>query len=242
MVVKSGGNIWLVLTALIVFPVMLYLMRQVPADVDGHAERASMNRFVISPAQSRENRQAVSLTGGSVRVMLEKNAGSFTKALTSYSDPVGRATLLSNPAIREQSALPGREKIYRRDEASSLQVKTDARASTDTSVASLSGDTAKVHYYTVSGGVINAQERASAVVEPLATPGMINRTGRQASSGSATGIGSNSVTRVDNSMFSPLYTAKIQPLQNSKPSCPPVYMGINAYARNMRTVMGCDGP
>lgn len=233
MVVKLGANIWLVLTAVVVFPTMLYLTRQAP--VDGYAEPAGISQSGKLPAPIQENKQAVA-------PFVAERAGRATpsekhvKASMSYSVPADSLDMSSNIA-RDKSVppLPRRAETYQDDTEPGLQPEIDTRESANLSIESPAVNTATINYYTV-GNADPAQKTTTPMVESSAAD-MTAKTKKQSGSSSVTS--QSRVASVDNSILSPLYTAKIQAPQNIKPKCPPVYMSVNAYARNMRIAMGC---
>ncbi len=229
MFVKSSGNIVLVLTAVVIFPSMLYLTRQAPVDVGGRAEQVGIkNRSGIRQIPGRKNRQAIPSRRGSARVM--------------SSDFAGRSDVSANSETINKSALPRQENVYLRDKEASQEAEIYTQSSTASAVESLPGNTATVNYYTVSNSAVVAQERMPAAVVSSAATGAIQNTDRQAGSSRVTGIGPNNAASIGNSIRPPLYTAEIQQPRNSKLKCPPVYISVNAYARNMRAAMGCDSP
>ncbi|HEB86439.1 MAG TPA: hypothetical protein ENI68_05410 [Gammaproteobacteria bacterium] len=241
MFVKVDWSGWLVLTAVVVFPAMLYLTRQGPADTTGNTEHARVKRSGVLQAQSRENKQAVlpAPAKDSARVTPSENTDALARVSDSASDPASRSHV-SSDAATDEPVTPRREETDRSDDEITSPTEIYSTESDNPPVESPSGNMATVNYYNVSGGnthVNLAQETAPAAVG-LAATGTTGSTEKQ--SGSSRVSSPNSVTRANNSILSPLYTAQIDPPQKVKPKCPPVYMGINAYARNMRVAMGCN--
>ncbi|HEB54953.1 MAG TPA: hypothetical protein ENI98_01355 [Gammaproteobacteria bacterium] len=225
MFVKLGGNIWLVLTAVVVFPAMLYLTRTVPDDTIENPEHASVNRSETLQASSWKNKSPVS----SSDIRHAGNMADTREVSDSYSDSDERSDM-----VTDQPDRPRREQSYRReDQARSIPERLIGK-SDNSPVESRSGKMAAVNYYTVGGSANVVRETATTALE--SPPASVTAgTEKKSASSSAT-----SQSSVDNSILSPLYTAEIQKPQKIKPKCPPVYMGINAYARNMRIAMGCN--
>ncbi len=238
MFVKSDWGGWLVLTAVVVFPAMLYLTRMAPRDVAGSTMHASVNRSETVPAQSRKNKQAALPAEGSAHAMSSENTAALAQASDSDPSPIGRADISSNIATisTDESVTPRREITDRAGDEVTSQPESYSNESDNSSVERPSENIAAVNYYNVSSGNTNinvSQETATTAVESPTT-GTTGSPGKQSGSGRVSSPGS-----VNNSILSPLYTAQIDPPPKIKPKCPPVYMGINAYARNMRIAMGC---
>ncbi len=231
MFVKLGVNVWLVVTAVVVFPAMLYLTRTVPDDNVDHTEHVSVNRSETLFAPAQESKQAVLSTGSSVAVTSSENTASPVEASNSDFDD------RSDMAIDEPDHLR-REQTYRSGDKRTLASETYIRKSDTLPVKSRSGNTAAVNYYTVGGG--NARQTAATVTESPAVTDVREENGVKNKPTPSRVSSQARLTGTDNSMLSPLYTAEIQKPQNIKPKCPPVYMSVNAYARNMRIAMGCD--
>ncbi|VAX13467.1 hypothetical protein MNBD_GAMMA24-714 [hydrothermal vent metagenome] len=240
MFVKLGGNIWLVLTAVLVFPAMLYLTRQGPADLDGHAEQVGINRSEILPIPKQEHKQRVPAIGSTARDMSSESTGSPGNAANSYPDPAANSGISSDPAIDKPAApAPRRAETYRSDNEPSLSSEIYTQEPTNPAVESRTVNTDTVNYYSVGSTAVAQKMASPAAVESPAATGTSGSHQKQTGSNNVT-TRSNTIASVDNSILSPLYTAKIQQPQKSKPKCPPVYMAVNAYARNMRIAMGCN--
>ncbi len=237
MFVKLGGNIWLVLTAVVVFPAMLYLTRQAPVDVAIHPEQASISQSEKLLAPIQENKQiAPSVAEGSARATPSEK---LAKASTFYSDPADSLNISSNTTVDKSVSAPSRrEETYQDDNQPSLSPEIYTRESAKPSIQSPAVNTARVNYYSV-GNANMAQETATTAVESAAAG--VSATTKKQSGSSRAATSQSRVASVDNSILSPLYTAEMQPPPPKiKPKCPPVYMSINAYARNMRIAMGCN--
>lgn len=238
MFVKSDWGGWLVLTAVVVFPAMLYLTRMAPRDSVGSTTHTDVNRSETVPAQSRENKQAALPAEGSAHAMPSENTAALSQASDSDSAPTGRADISSNIATisTDESVTPRRETTDRAGDEITSQPESYSNESDNSSVESPSESIASVNYYNISGGNtnVNSQETATTAVGSPATV-TTGSTQKQSVSSRVSSPGS-----ANNSILSPLYTAQIDPPPKIKPKCPPVYMGINAYARNMRIAMGCN--
>lgn len=237
MFVKAEWSGWLVLTAVVVFPGMLYLTRQSPADTAGNTEHARVKRSGIVPAPHRKNKQAVlpAPAEDSARVTPSENTDALARVSDSASDPAS-SSHVSSDAPTDEPAIPQREGTDRSDDAITSPTETYSTESDNPSVESPSGNMAVAnHYYTASGANV-AQETATTVTAVTGSSAPATRTAGSAQKQSRP----SRVTSANKSILSPLYTAQIDPPQKVKPKCPPVYMGINAYARNMRIAMGCN--
>jgi len=205
-------------------------------DVDVHPEQAGISQSEKLLAPIQENKQiAPSVAKGTARATPSEK---LAKVSTSYSDPADSLNILSNIAVDKSVAPPSRrEETYQDDNQPSLPPEIYTRESVKSSIESPAVNTAMVNYYSVGNGNM-AQETATMVVESAAAG--VSATTKKQSGTNRAATSQSRVASVDNSILSPLYTAEMQPSPKIKPKCPPVYMGINAYARNMRIVMGCN--
>ncbi|HEC07252.1 MAG TPA: hypothetical protein ENJ12_10390 [Thiolapillus brandeum] len=221
MFVKSDWGGWLALAAIVVFPSMLYLTRPQTEKAVGSAELASPNETHVL----RQNEGDKEPVLPPARVTGNADEAESQAAEWAMSDPDASDT---PETYEDKSASDEPEERYSENsEPEDSYQQTFAAPETDQESQSMpfrsaTGNRAVTDYMTDSG---NAGETAAEAPVSSAV-----NTGTEENVASAEGVESSF-----------LYTAEteVQP-QVTKPSCPPVYMALNDYARNMRIAMGCD--
>ncbi len=217
MVLKSDWGGWLVLASVVVFPSVLYLTQPLPIDTvekPDHSDSGA-NHAEISQQYKRESSPSQLSTRD------EHAENNIDLAVGSEID----SDLTEMPDTPEYVSEISEQEEYDPDAQASF---SSSDIYDNPAAKGLSGSNISGPDFAVSNPV---QEK--------------NRTVSETGSASVSAAVSETtvevaenVTASDNSN---LYLAETEtPVQSTETKCPPVYMELNAYARNMRTAMGCD--
>jgi len=213
---KSNWGGWLVLASVIVFPSMLYLTRPASTDTIQKSESFSLNHAEVSAEQVEDKNQQLSSArvGHAVNDIDMAEESGIESNLNDMSD-----------SSEEESMAPEREERYLKanQQFSQMQSYNSSESYKEVSVAEVSENRITRSNFSAS---INIQAESV-----TATTKSSSKTGQKQGN-------LNNIKASENAF---LYLAEIQPpVQNNKSKCPPVYMELNGYARNMRAAMGCD--
>ena len=216
-VLKSDWGGWLVLASVVVFPSMFYLTQ--PSSIDtvetSDYPDSGANRAEISQQHKRESSPSLLSTRD------EHADNNIDLAVESESD----SDLTEMPDTPEYAAEVSEQEEYDPDAQESF-LSSDIYD--NPAAKGLSGSNISRPDFAVSNPV---QEK--------------NRTVSDTGSASVSAAVSETTVEVVENVIasdnSNLYLAEVQtPVQSTETKCPPVYMELNAYARNMRAAMGCD--
>ncbi len=212
---KSNWGGWLALASVVVFPSMLYLSRPVSTDtarkIENHAE--------VRVEQTENKNQQLS------SVSAERSVNDIDRV-----EEIEIESGLNNIPDRseEESAASGWEEHYPNANQSFSQAQTynsSQNYNNKDSDAGVSGNRILRSDFAAS---INFQAEPETATGTTKSPSQIAQKQENL----------NSIKASENAF---LYLAEIQaPAQNNKSKCPPVYMELNGYAKNMRIAMGCD--
>ena len=210
---KSNWGSWLVLASasVVVFPSMLYLTR--PASTDT-VQKLENHAEVQAVRPEHKNQQASSAS-------VERSVNDIDRMAESDID-----SGLNNVSDRseEESAVSGGGEHYPAADQSFSQVPTYNPPQNYEALA----DEASGNRIIRSGYAVSTNFQAEPATGSTKSP---SRTAQK----------QENPKDIEASENASLYLAEIQaPVQNNKSKCPPVYMELNGYAKNMRTAMGCE--
>ncbi len=211
---KSNWGGWLALAAVVVFPSMLYLTRPAPTDTIQKSENPDLKHAEVSTGQVEDKKQQLSSSG----------VGHAVNGIDMAEDS-GIEPALDTDMLEEESMAPEREERYLKanQQFSQAQSYNSSENYKEASVAEVPENRITGSNFSAS---INIQAESA-----TATTKSSGKTGQKQKS-------LNNIKASENAF---LYLAEIQPpVQNNKSKCPPVYMQLNGYAKNMRIAMGCD--
>jgi len=213
---KSNWGGWLVLASVVVFPSMLYLARPVSTDTVQKSENSSPNyaEVRVAHAENKNPQRSSASVGRSVNDVDRAEELELEPDLNTIAD-----------RAEEESAASVWEEHYPTANQPSSRVQTYNPPENYNKVSGegLSGNRIVGSDYAVSTNFQAAPATGST------------------KSSSRTAQQQENLNNIKASENSSLYLAEIQaPIQNNKSKCPPVYMELNGYAKNMRIAMGCD--
>jgi len=201
---------WLILISVIVFPAMLYLTRPVPAGMVENIDTTAVNKPIFSQRDGVEKRR-IFIPLSSRHI---DNSRDISISADVVPDLADRADMLD-----DESAAPVHKNNYWNGNASLLQRQNPNYTPSSEAVE----NNPSSYVYTTNSNVY--QETGTGYSEPAAKKANNNQA-------------FNNINTNDNPY---LYDAGIESqIQNNTTKCPPVYMAINDYSRNIRAGMGCD--
>jgi len=215
MILKSDWGGWLLLAAIVVFPLMLYLtqptlINELEKTANSDTDEIFVN--IMKQPQQRGGADQVSIPSEDSEPHVELRVGA-TIALTNFDDRLSDVSEISYQKLN-----------YSRDEKTFLSEV----ASINSVVEEQRGDNISKTNFAIKN---NSQGKAIIVSERKVRTVLV-----RVSNETAAPI-ENATTNEDNYLYLAEVDYSEQSIENK---CPPVYQELNDYARNMRTAIGCD--